>query len=85
MEIDKFFVDSFVAVTERAAYGASLHKGKGNKIAADQSAVNEMRKQLNKINMKGSIVIGEGELEPDVSFNNYSELKNLIMKLTKSD
>ena len=33
------------------------------KIAADQSAVDEMRSQLNKINMKGSIVIGEGELD----------------------
>ena len=31
------------------------------------------------------VIIGEGELEPDVSFNNYSELNNLIMKLTKSD
>ena len=62
MEIDKFFVDSFVAVTERAAYGASLHKGKGNKIAADQAAVDEMRVQLNKINMTGKIVIGEGEM-----------------------
>ena len=49
--------------TERAAYGASLFKGKGDKIAADKSAVDEMRSQLNTIDMKGKIVIGEGELD----------------------
>ena len=63
MIIDKAFIDSFVRATERAAYGASLFKGKGDKVGADQSAVDEMRMQLNKINMKGKIVIGEGELD----------------------
>jgi len=63
MEIDKKFINSFVRVTERAAYGASLLKGKNDKIAADQAAVDEMRSELNKINMKGKIVIGEGELD----------------------
>ena len=61
--IDKIFIESIVRASERAAYGASLHKGKGNKIAADQAAVDEMRKQLNKIDMKGKIVIGEGEMD----------------------
>ena len=63
MIIDKFLIDSFVKTTERAAYGASIFKGKNDKIAADQAAVNEMRKELNTINMKGKIVIGEGELD----------------------
>ena len=63
MIIDKIFIDSFVKTTERAAYGASIFKGKNDKIAADQAAVDEMRKQLNKINMKGKIVIGEGEMD----------------------
>ena len=63
MIIDKMLLEPFVRATERAAYGASLFKGKGDKIAADQAAVNEMRKQLNTINMKGRIVIGEGELD----------------------
>ena len=63
MFINKALIPSFVKATERAAYGASLYKGKGDKIAADQSAVDEMRNQLNKINMKGRIVIGEGELD----------------------
>ena len=63
MNIDKFFIDSFAKSTERAAYGASTFKGKNDKIGADQAAVDEMRKILNKINMKGKIVIGEGELD----------------------
>ena len=63
MNISEKFINSFVKATERGAYGASLHKGKNNKEAADQAAVDEMRKQLNSINMKGKIVIGEGELD----------------------
>ena len=63
MTIDKILIDSFVKTTERAAYGASIFKGKNDKIAADQAAVDEMRKELNTINMKGKIVIGEGELD----------------------
>ena len=63
MSIKKTLIESFVRSTERAAYGASLYKGKNDKIAADQAAVDEMRKQLNLINMKGRIVIGEGELD----------------------
>ena len=63
MTIKKSFINSFVNSTERAAYGASIYKGKNDKIAADKAAVNEMRSALNKINMKGKIVIGEGEMD----------------------
>ena len=63
MIVNKEFILPFVSSTERAAYGASLFKGKGDKFAADQSAVDAMRIELNKINMKGKIVIGEGELD----------------------
>ena len=63
MTIDTKYINSFIHATERAAYGASLYKGKNNKIAADQAAVDEMRNQLNKIDMRGRIVIGEGELD----------------------
>ena len=63
MTIDKVLINSFVKTTERAAYGASIFKGKNDKIGADQAAVDEMRKELNTINMKGKIVIGEGELD----------------------
>ena len=63
MIINKTLIESFALSTERAAYGASLYKGKNDKIGADQAAVDEMRQQLNKINMKGKVVIGEGELD----------------------
>ena len=63
MTIDKSFIDSFLKVTERGAYGASLLKGKGDKIGADKAAVDEMRNQLNLIDMNGKIVIGEGEMD----------------------
>ena len=63
MTIDKSFIKSFVKTTERGAYGASMFRGKNDKIAADKAAVDEMRNELNKIDMKGTIVIGEGEMD----------------------
>jgi len=63
MIIDKDFIYSFAKATERGAYGASKFRGKNDKIAADKAAVDEMRSELNKINMKGKIVIGEGEMD----------------------
>ena len=63
MSIDKKYILPFALATERAAYGASFFVGKNDKIAADQAAVDEMRCQLNKIPIKGKIVIGEGELD----------------------
>ena len=63
MNIDKSLISSFVKTTERGAYGASQFKGKNDKIAADKAAVDEMRNELNKINMAGRVVIGEGEMD----------------------
>ena len=63
MDIDKKFIYSFALATERAAFGASLYKGKNDKIIADKAAVDDMRKVLNSINMNGKIVIGEGEMD----------------------
>ena len=57
------YIESFIKTVEHAAYGASLYKGKNDKNAADQAAVDRMRNQLNKISMNGRIVIGEGELD----------------------
>ena len=61
--INPKLVNQFIKVCERAAYGASIFKGKNDKIAADQGAVDEMRNELNKVEMKGKIVIGEGEMD----------------------
>jgi len=63
MSINTNYINAFIKSTERAAYGASLFKGKKDKNGADKSAVDEMREELNKINMKGRVVIGEGEMD----------------------
>ena len=63
MSIDKKFINQFANVTSRAALASSYLVGKKDKIAADKAATDSMRKELNKINMNGKIVIGEGELD----------------------
>ena len=63
MAIDKKFIDQFSHVTSKAALAASYLVGKKDKIAADQAAVDSMRSELNKINMNGQVVIGEGTLD----------------------
>ena len=63
MSIDKNYFNQFVRCTERAAIGAYPHIGKDNKIAADKGSVDMMRQELNKIDMRGQVVIGEGELD----------------------
>jgi fructose-1,6-bisphosphatase II / sedoheptulose-1,7-bisphosphatase len=50
-----------VRVTEAAALAASLWMGRGNEKAADQAAVDAMRRALNGLAIDGTVVIGEGE------------------------
>ncbi len=50
-----------VRVTEAAALSASLLMGRGDEMAADQAAVDAMRKALNSLSIDGTVVIGEGE------------------------
>ncbi|CAK0760036.1 hypothetical protein CCP2SC5_260023 [Azospirillaceae bacterium] len=50
-----------VRVTEAAALSASLLVGRGDEKAADQAAVDAMRRALNVLNINGTVVIGEGE------------------------
>jgi|TARA_B110000211_G_C14070829_1_gene549890 fructose-1,6-bisphosphatase II / sedoheptulose-1,7-bisphosphatase len=63
MAIDSKYLNLFIKVTEKAAIGASKFIGKQDKIAADKGAVDQMRRELNKINMEGRVVIGEGEMD----------------------
>jgi len=63
MAIDKKYLDLFKKVTVKAAFAAYHLVGKKDKIAADKAAVDAMRNELNKIDMNGQIVIGEGELD----------------------
>jgi fructose-1,6-bisphosphatase II / sedoheptulose-1,7-bisphosphatase len=63
MLLDKELESLFLNVSNRAALSSHYLVGKKDKEAADKAAVDTMRLELNKINMKGKIVIGEGELD----------------------
>ncbi|MDB9807793.1 class II fructose-bisphosphatase [Candidatus Pelagibacter sp.] len=63
MTIDKKYIDHFINVSSKAALASSYLVGKKDKIAADQAAVDSMRTELNKIDMDGQVVIGEGSLD----------------------
>ena len=63
MTLDKRFQNLFLEVVNKAAISSFNFIGKNDKIAADKAAVDSMRQTLNKIEMNGQIVIGEGELD----------------------
>ena len=59
--MDRNLALEVVRVTEAAALAASRLMGRGDEKAADQVAVDAMRKALNSLAIKGTVVIGEGE------------------------
>ncbi len=59
--IERILTLELVRVTERAAVAAARLRGRGNEKAADQAAVDAMRRELNKLQIDGTVVIGEGE------------------------
>ena len=63
MDLPKKYEELFLRVASRAALSSFDFVGKKNKEAADKAAVDSMREELNKIDMIGKIVIGEGELD----------------------
>ena len=63
MSISKDLINSFVNITSKAAIAAHKFVGKKNKILADKAAVDIMRSEINKLDIDGKIVIGEGELD----------------------
>ena len=52
-----------VRVTERAAVSSARLRGHGKDKASDQAAVDAMRRELNKLPIDGTVVIGEGEMD----------------------
>jgi len=52
-----------VRVTERAAVAAARLRGRGAEKDSDQAAVDAMRRELNKLPIDGTVVIGEGEMD----------------------
>ena len=59
--LERILTLEIVRVTERAAVSAARLRGHGNEKAADQAAVDAMRRELNKLPIEGTVVIGEGE------------------------
>jgi fructose-1,6-bisphosphatase II / sedoheptulose-1,7-bisphosphatase len=59
--LERILTLEIVRVTERAAVSSARLRGHGNEKAADQAAVDAMRRELNKLPIEGTIVIGEGE------------------------
>jgi fructose-1,6-bisphosphatase II / sedoheptulose-1,7-bisphosphatase len=59
--MERILTLEIVRVTERAAVAAARLRGRGNEKAADQAAVDAMRRELNKLPIHGEVVIGEGE------------------------
>jgi fructose-1,6-bisphosphatase II / sedoheptulose-1,7-bisphosphatase len=61
--LERILAMEIVRVTERAAVNAARLRGRGEEKAADQAAVDAMRRELNKLPIDGTVVIGEGELD----------------------
>ena len=61
MAMDRNLALELMRVTEAAALAAATLQGRGDKEAADQRAVDAMRETLASVDMKGMVVIGEGE------------------------
>src|SRR5690606_11627376 len=59
--LDRILTLELVRVTERAAVAAARLRGRGDEKAADQAAVDAMRSELNRLPIRGTVVIGEGE------------------------
>ena len=59
--MDRNLALEIVRVTEAAALASARLMGRGDEKAADQAAVDAMRRTLNSIQMSGTVVIGEGE------------------------
>jgi fructose-1,6-bisphosphatase II len=71
---DRNLALELVRVTEAAAMGAGRWIGRGDKVAADQAAVDAMRAMLDTVVMSGVVVIGEGEKDEAPMLYNGEEV-----------
>ena len=63
MPLNKNLIDNFINITSKAAVSCYKHIGKKNKILADKAATDSMRNEINKLDIDGEVVIGEGEID----------------------
>ena len=63
MALNKELIDKIITITSRAAISCHKFLGKNDKINADKAATDTMRNEINKLEINGEVVIGEGELD----------------------
>ena len=63
LALERILTLEIVRVTERAAVSSARLRGHGKDKASDQAAVDAMRRELNKLPIDGTVVIGEGEMD----------------------
>jgi len=63
VNLNKQLIDKLIEITSYAAVACHKHIGKNDKVIADKAATDAMRKNLNKLGINGTVVIGEGELD----------------------
>ena len=61
--LERILTLEIVRVTERAAVSSARLRGHGKDKASDQAAVDAMRRELNRLPIDGTVVIGEGEID----------------------
>ena len=63
MSLDKELIKKLVYITSSASIACHKYVGKNDKVKADKAATDDMRRNLNKLDIDGKVVIGEGELD----------------------
>tara|TARA_B100001989_G_scaffold117181_1_gene82439 strand:+ start:1145 stop:2089 length:945 start_codon:yes stop_codon:yes gene_type:complete len=63
MKLSKDLLNNLIEITSNSAIACYPYIGKNEKVLADKAATDVMRFQLNNLNIKGEVVIGEGELD----------------------
>ena len=63
MNLNKELINKLVHITSSASIACHKYIGKNDKVSSDKAATDSIRKNLNKLNIDGKVVIGEGELD----------------------
>ncbi len=63
MKLSHKLLNNIIEITAKSAVACYPYIGKNEKILADKASTDVMRKELNNLNIRGKVVIGEGELD----------------------
>ena len=81
--MDRNLALEFVRITEAAALASAKWMGRGDEKAADQAAVDAMRRAFDSVPIDGTVVIGEGEdfLTAAIVERVEENLRNVVFRL----